>query len=558
MTSFNSFMYITKARLRSTIFLFSFLKNEQLTSVLYDDLMSVILELFMEHVHFPSCNEKISIVVQVYKAKIAKEFLNTMLWLNSLHAVNTVPYYVFLIGAKYKQSIIHLTEYPYCQAMAKCSISSSVKFPQPIMRFTDYQLFRTTMSASNFSIKIKIKPLNFCEIFITICTKTKKKIKLALILFLLELIEKEEQPVKRIWIQGWLKKRSPSNVRLVRELSLTAPQDYKNYLRMDTHVFEELLDMISPLIQKQDTHLRDAKTPNERLIATLRFLATGQTFSDLKFEVYMGTSTLSGIIIETCLAIIKSLRNYIRLPRCEDDWKEVAVDFENLWNFPHCIGAMDGKHIKIRKPNNSGSYYFNYKKNFSIVLLALVNANCEFLMVEVGANGRVSDGGVYANSKIRSMYESGQLNLPNSERINNFNIELPYVFVTDNAFPLGKHFMKPYCTPSLSIEQIYFNYRLSRARRIVENAFGIIASRFRILLGTINLSPAKTRIVVLAICYLHNFLKSKTPNAYLQNIKMAEIPQQNCNNDNNIDDNLSSLGKLVRNDFCTYFNNNKI
>lgn len=74
----------------------------------------------------------------------------------------------------------------------------------------------------------------------------------------------------------------------------------------------------------------------------------------------------------------------------EQEWK-VDADFGTKWNYNHCLGVIDRKHIEIIKPQESGSYYFNYKHIFSIVLMAIANANYEFLMVDIDANGRVSD-----------------------------------------------------------------------------------------------------------------------------------------------------------------------
>lgn len=93
------------------------------------------------------------------------------------------------------------------------------------------------------------------------------------------------------------------------------------------------------------------------------------------------------------------MNTYIPKPT-EEAWREIAAGLWEKWQFPNCIGAIDGKHITIQAPAHSGSQFFNYKKNFSIVLLALVDADSRFRLIQVGDFGRSRDGGVYANSAL--------------------------------------------------------------------------------------------------------------------------------------------------------------
>lgn len=155
----------------------------------------------------------------------------------------------------------------------------------------------------------------------------------------------------------------------------------------------------------------------------------------------------------------------------------MAKGFEIRWNAPHILGAIDGKHVEINKPG-SGSYYYNYRKQSSIVLMAIVNANYEFIMVDVGTNGRVSDEGVLQNTKFGQKLRNNDLNTPRPAVVNNSTRNLPYVFVGDDSFLMGPNLLKPYSQTGLTKEKRIFNYRLSRARRLVESAFGILATRF--------------------------------------------------------------------------------
>jgi hypothetical protein len=84
---------------------------------------------------------------------------------------------------------------------------------------------------------------------------------------------------------------------------------------------------------------------------------------------------VQNIVVDVCNAIIQELlEGYMPIPTTEK-WCEIADAFWNTWNFPNCAGAIDGKHVVITASANSGSLYFNYKKTFSIVLMALVDAN---------------------------------------------------------------------------------------------------------------------------------------------------------------------------------------
>ena len=168
----------------------------------------------------------------------------------------------------------------------------------------------------------------------------------------------------------------------------------------------------------------------------------------------------------------------------------------------------------MKPPANSGSYYFNYKHSFSIVLMAVVDANYKFLFVDIGCNGRISDGGVFKNCALSTALEEKTLNIPPPKPLPGRDVLVPYMIVADDAFPLKEYIQKPYSQIGLTKEKRIFNYRLSRARRIVENTFGILANRFRIFMSPIALDPKKVESIVMACCSLHNFLRKEAHRVY--------------------------------------------
>ncbi|KAK3931469.1 Protein ANTAGONIST OF LIKE HETEROCHROMATIN PROTEIN 1 [Frankliniella fusca] len=276
-----------------------------------------------------------------------------------------------------------------------------------------------------------------------------------------------------------------------------------NFLRMTPASFDWLLDKVSPFLTKCSIR-RETISAGERLAVTLRYLASGDSQVSISYLFRISDSAVSNIVLETTAVIWFVLKDEVFEPLSKEFWRKKASEFEALWNFPMCVGAMDGKHCFVQKFPMRGSECYNYKFGHSLILFAVCDAKYKFIVVDAGARGRESDGGVFERSDFGRLFNSHQLQLPSSVYNSTLKSSLPYVFTGDNAFPLDVHLMTPY-DDSLKPEEIVFNYRLSRARRVVENAFGILAARFRIFRSNIIGSETLVQNIILATTALHNY-----------------------------------------------------
>lgn len=145
--------------------------------------------------------------------------------------------------------------------------------------------------------------------------------------------------------------------------------------------------------------MREPIPTGERLAVTLRFLATGESFTSLQYQFRISSSTLSIVIPEVCQAIYRVLKDdFLTCSRSPEKWLKIAKHFHNRWQLPNCVGAADGKHTRILHPQNSGSEFYDYKGFYSLFLMAVVDADYKFTFVVVGCQGRISDGGVLTNT----------------------------------------------------------------------------------------------------------------------------------------------------------------
>lgn len=142
---------------------------------------------------------------------------------------------------------------------------------------------------------------------------------------------------------------------LIPEMLASNDPKYFNFLRLTPVLFEKLLDIVGPKIQKQYA-VREPISSRIRLQLTLRYLASGNSMASISYTFRVGNNTVSTIISETCQCIWDELKEKVFLNPTVENWHKVAKEFEDLWNYPNCIGAVDGKHVDV---DVSIFYYFS-------------------------------------------------------------------------------------------------------------------------------------------------------------------------------------------------------
>ncbi|KAK9752622.1 hypothetical protein QE152_g4138 [Popillia japonica] len=138
-------------------------------------------------------------------------------------------------------------------------------------------------------------------------------------------------------------------------MQLSDPQKYENYLRMTADQFKAfLLQLIGPSLQKDERFRADVLSPAERLTITLRYLAIGDHMISMSYLHRIGKSTVSNVIRETCNQLWLCLKNVVLRQPTQQQWLKIENDFEQQWQFPNCIGALDGKrcHFGLKIEND--------------------------------------------------------------------------------------------------------------------------------------------------------------------------------------------------------------
>ncbi|KAI8441647.1 hypothetical protein MSG28_015201 [Choristoneura fumiferana] len=259
---------------------------------------------------------------------------------------------------------------------------------------------------------------------------------------------------------------------------------------MSIKSFDDLLALINEELVADENTVAIYPFHQKKLIITLRYLATGCSLGTLSYDYRIGKSTVATIIPHVCETIWRKLKPIVMSEPTKEKWYEISEIFEKHSKFPNCLGALDGKHIR---------------------LMALADANYCFVWVDIGAYGKNSDSGIFKNSSLYKKLTERSLDLPDPKTllIKNRPTVLPYVIVADEAFGMMENLMRPYGGRSLTYAKKIFNNRLTLARRYVECTFGIMCNKWRILHRPLDVNMCFAEKIVKAICTLHNYVRMR-------------------------------------------------
>lgn len=281
------------------------------------------------------------------------------------------------------------------------------------------------------------------------------------------------------------------------------PHDWLENFRMSSETFTYLCDQLRPKVMCRNTRFRQAVSVEQRVAIAIWCLATPSEYRTIGHLFGVARCTVCIIVKEVCQAIVEVLLpKYICFPIAEQVQKTID-GFGQIWGVPQCVGVIDGSHIPILSPVDCHTDYYNHKGWYSIILQGIVDHKYCFAHINVGWPGSVHDARVYINSSVYKKAIDGTLFPESTTNIGGHDV--PLYLIGDSAYPLQSWLMKPFSENSqLTVQQKNYNYRKSRARIIVENAYGRLKARWRRLMKKNEMHVSNVPTVISACCVLHN------------------------------------------------------
>ncbi|XP_042308895.1 uncharacterized protein LOC121922960 isoform X1 [Sceloporus undulatus] len=280
-------------------------------------------------------------------------------------------------------------------------------------------------------------------------------------------------------------------------------EEWYNVFRMSRNTFFQIVELLRPKVQKQDTIMRRAIPVEERLAITLWVLANRCSCRRVAQQFGVGRSTVSNIFMEVILSM-----EMVLLPRTIflGNVQEIMEGFSEL-GFPQVVGAVDGCHCQILLPVRQGGEFIIHKHTYPVLLQATADHTGRFLDVEIGWSDQDHDSHIIRNSAIYKAMEAGTF-VPGNPTITVLGQQVGPLLLSDSDYPIRKWLMKPY-EGTLTEKQALFNKHLSRAQNVVKRAFARLKARWKCLTASLEVAEKNVPSVIAACVSLHNICETK-------------------------------------------------
>ena len=284
-------------------------------------------------------------------------------------------------------------------------------------------------------------------------------------------------------------------------VKVLGPEKFKKSFRMSYPTFKLLLSQVRDLLHrplKRGTEYRRCKVPPEiRLAITLRILGGG-SYIDLMLAYHIEECTIRRIFHQTC-DVLTSRLQLKRFPKTMAGMRQIARNFQSSRRgtnpLPGCVGALDGICIKIKKPQpcENPAMFYCRKGFYAIPVQALVDSDYIFRFCSAVCTGATHDALAFSVSGLKREIDRGAL----------FHI---FYIVGDDAYSLTNHVIIPCSKANADVDQDNFNCFQSSHRMHIEQAFGMLVSRWRILKGGLQYSVKRSTIIICLLMKLNNFI----------------------------------------------------
>ncbi|KAI8118956.1 Protein ALP1-like [Lucilia cuprina] len=269
------------------------------------------------------------------------------------------------------------------------------------------------------------------------------------------------------------------------------------HTRMTKPMFDWLLSIAkSSLIKKAQRVFAQ-----ERLAITLNYLAYGTSLQSLAYKHKLGKSTIREVVLSTCTVLWNLLSPIYLCEPTTSQYADIADEFNSKWNMPNCVGAIDGKHVSHRHRIMKKDTH-----NINMLIIGACDAKYKFTAVSVESFNNQSEEELLKLSAFGNALLSGNLSLPASKPLYPSSAAFPHYFITHSLLSLRKHIMRPYKGTCLKAENHIFNHKITNAYSAIENTFGVLTARWRVLSTTIEFLQENCKTIILACIVLHNYI----------------------------------------------------